>query len=152
MIDLTSIILDEDVYLDRFLRLNADIIITTRTDFSVLTIDKTTQIDIQSLNKNELIDLFAKECDRSLNIFEKTIVDEILEKYDYYTLLVPIFARQLISSGWTLEKLKEINGEYFEIYTEYLKKMKSFTDNSYAFVDYSSRSNKEVNFSHKNNE
>ena len=127
IIDNFDIEIDEDAYLDRFLRLNADIIITTRTDFSVLTIDKTTQIDIQSLNKNELIDLFAKECDRSLNNSEKIIVDEILEKYDYYTLLVPIFARQLTSSGWTLEKLKEITDKGLKAF-ENTEKVKIIKD------------------------
>ena len=60
--------------------------------------------------------------------------------YNWYRNIAEFALNAYLDTGLT-------NGEYFEIYTEYLQKMKSFTDNSYAFVDYSSRSNKEVNFS-----
>lgn len=118
IIDNFDVEIDEDDYLDNLLRFNANIIFTTRTDFSALTVDNTVQINIQALNKSELIDLFARECGRALDDAEKETVDAILENYNYYTLLVPIFARQLTASGWSLEQLKETTDKGLKAFEE----------------------------------
>lgn len=107
IIDNFDIEIDEDAYLDRFLRLNADIIITTRTDFSELSIGNSKQINIENLESKELISLFEKESGITFDESDRSIVDSVLKRYNYYTLIVPILAKQLVASGWSLDTLNE---------------------------------------------
>ena len=107
IIDNFDIEIDEDAYLDRFLRLNADIIFTTRTDFSELSIGNSKQINIENLKSKELISLFEKESGITFDESDRSIVDSVLKRYNYYTLIVPILAKQLVASGWSLDTLNE---------------------------------------------
>ena len=107
IVDNFDVEIDQDDYLDKLLRLNADIIITTRTDFSELSIGNAKQINIENLESKELISLFEKESGISFDESDRTIVDSILKRYNYYTLIVPILAKQLIASGWSLDTLNE---------------------------------------------
>lgn len=98
---------DSDDYLTEFLKLNANILFTTRTDFSKCLFDKTEQIDVKELFNNELLTLFAKESrvDYKGNVEQEESVNELIEKAHKHTLLVSILARQLASSGWTPTEL-----------------------------------------------
>lgn len=107
ILDNFDVEIDQDDYLDKFLRLNADIIITTRTDFSELSIGNSRQINIDNLESKELISLFEKESRIAFNKTDRDIVDSILKRYNYYTLIVPILAKQLVASGWSLDTLND---------------------------------------------
>lgn len=107
IVDNFDVEIDSDDYLDAFLRLKVDKIFTTRTDFTDIADDKTQQISIENLKSKELVSLFEKESTLSLSDEDRAMIDEILKTFDYYTLIVPILAKQLISSGWSLETLRD---------------------------------------------
>ncbi len=108
IIDNFDVLPDEDGYLERFLRFNADIIFTTRTDFSEMTCESVKQVDIFELSTNDLVALFEKESGLQFNDeLSKETIKRILNKIGNYTLLVPILARQLEASGCSLEALTQ---------------------------------------------
>lgn len=106
IVDNFDVDIDGDEYLEKFLSLRADIIFTTRTDFSVLAEEGISQIEIGTLSENELTVLFEKESGFHFESEEDHhILKKFLKKINYYTLLVPILARQLTASGITLIEL-----------------------------------------------
>lgn len=107
IVDNFDVEIDSDDYLDTFLRLKVDKLFTTRTDFSDIADDKTQQINVENLNAKELASLFEKESGLLFSDEDRVVIDEILKNFDYYTLIVPILAKQLVSSGWSLETLRE---------------------------------------------
>ena len=107
IVDNFDIEINQDEYLEKFLRLKADKIFTTRTDFSDIADNKTQQMTIENLNSKELVSLFERESGLVFSDEDRVVIDEILKTFDYYTLIVPILAKQLVSSGWSLETLKE---------------------------------------------
>ena len=107
IVDNFDVEIDSDDYLDTFLRLKVDKLFTSRTDFADIADDKTQQISIANLNSKELVSLFEKESALAFSDEDRTVIDEMLKTFNYYTLIVPILAKQLISSGWSLETLRE---------------------------------------------
>lgn len=107
IVDNFDVEIDGDNYLDAFLRLKVDKIFTTRTDFTDIADDKTQQISIENLKSKELVSLFEKESSLSFSDEDRAMIEEILKIFNYYTLIVPILAKQLISSGWSLETLRD---------------------------------------------
>ena len=107
IVDNFDVEIDSDDYLDTFLRLKVDKLFTTRTDFSDIADDKTQQINVENLNAKELASLFEKESGLLFSNEDRVVIDEIFKNFDYYTLIVPILAKQLVSSGWSLETLRE---------------------------------------------
>ena len=107
IVDNFDVEIDSDDYLDTFLRLKVDKLFTSRTDFADIADDKTQQISIANLNSKELVSLFEKESALAFSDEDRTVIDEMLKTFNYYTLVVPILAKQLVSSGWSLETLRE---------------------------------------------
>ena len=107
IVDNFDVEIDSDDYLDAFLRLNVNKIFTTRTDFSDLTDNKTHQINVENLRTKELVALFEKESSLVFSDEDCIVVEDILKTFNYYTLIVPILAKQLVSSGWSLEMLRD---------------------------------------------
>ena len=107
IVDNFDVEIDSDDYLDAFLRLKTDKIFTSRPGFEDIRDDKTQHISIESMDSKELVALFEKESMLTFSNEERTLIDDILKTFKYYTLIVPILAKQLISSGWSLETLRE---------------------------------------------
>ena len=107
IVDNFDVEIDSDDYLDAFLCLKVDKIFTTRTDFTDIADDKTQQISIENLKSKELVSLFEKESTLSFTNEDRAMIEEILKLFNYYTLIVPILAKQLASSGWSLEILRD---------------------------------------------
>lgn len=106
IIDNFDVNIDGDEYLEKFLGLKADMIFTTRTDFSVLVEEGISQIKLGALSENELTVLFENESGFHFeNEEDRHILKELLKEINYYTLLVPILARQLTASGFSLREL-----------------------------------------------
>lgn len=126
IVDNFDVDIDGDEYLERFLSLRADIIFTTRTDFSVLSEEGISQIEIGTLSENSLTVLFEKESGIHFESEEdRRIVKELLREINYYTLLVPILARQLTASGFTLK----------ELYTKLKNGLNSFANTEKIAID-----------------
>lgn len=100
--------------IEGFLSLKADKIITTRTDFSKTLNNESVVLNIGSMNLPTLLSLFENEAEKDLTDSQLEIVSDILKRFNYYTLIVPILARQLKASGWTIEQLKENVDRGFE--------------------------------------
>ena len=107
IVDNFDVDVDAEEYLDSLLRMKADIIFTTRTDFSDYTSNKIMQIKINSITAEQAVELFVKESNIQFSSDERVIIDEILRHYRYHTQIVPMLAAQLTASGLTLEELNK---------------------------------------------
>lgn len=107
VIDNFDIDFAEDTYLCELSKFKANIIITTRTDFSALQTEGFEQIDILPIDKDSLKTLFITESGyNKISAQEQTFVDEILFAYRYHTLFVRPLAYKVKYMGYTIETLK----------------------------------------------
>lgn len=107
IVDNFDVPVDSDDFLTEFLKFNANIIFTTRTDFSKCLVEIAEQIDVKELFNKELLTLFANESKSNYigDAKQEESVHELIRKAHKHTLLISILARQLASSGWTPTEL-----------------------------------------------
>lgn len=106
----------EDEYLCELSNYKANIIITTRTDFSSCELVGFTQINISTIDKTALKELFIEEsgCGK-ISLKEEFLIDEILAAYQYHTLFVRPLAYKIKNLGYTIQSLKdEVDSELLE--------------------------------------
>lgn len=105
IIDNFDVSVDQDDYLSEILRLKTNIIFTTRTDFSDVLDGDIKQIEINTLENNELFSIFSQYGDISVTPEKENIVKRIIEFVDYNTYAVELLGRQLSSSDMSIYDL-----------------------------------------------
>ena len=94
---------DDDELLDDLLSLPADILITTRNNYSELISDeKTRVVELDTMPVTDLIRLFIREYGVLTDTDEIEAAKEIIDYTDRWTMAVPIVARQIAASGGTV--------------------------------------------------
>lgn len=116
IIDNFDVDVAEDEYLCELSKYKANIIITTRTNFSSCELECFEQINISTIDKVSLKELFIKESGyRNITHEEEIHVDEILAAYQYHTLFVRPLAYKIKNLGYTIQSLKdEVDSELLE--------------------------------------
>lgn len=108
IIDNFDIEIDQDEYLDEFLKLNAHLLFTSRTDFSSVCGGIVSQIEVCSLPYEQLMRLFSRKSGQQIrNDNEKVLFDRLLKKVDYNTYVVELLGCQIAASEYSLEELWE---------------------------------------------
>lgn len=94
---------DDDDLLDDLLSLPADILITTRNNFSELVSnEKTRVVELDTLPVVDLVRLFIREYGVLTDTDEIEAAKEIIDYTDRWTMAIPIVARQIAASGGTV--------------------------------------------------
>lgn len=87
---------ETDELLDELLESNADVLITTRNDFSqCLKLENVSYISVDGLPPAQLLELFKSEYGKELSREEIVKLFELFELIDHSTLMVPIIAKQI---------------------------------------------------------
>lgn len=106
IVDNFDVATDEDPYLHQFLKLNAKLLFTSRTDFRNQLSQNSIQLEVSTLPYNQLESLFSNISGIQVNTADKQqCLSKLLESIDYHTYVTELLARQIISSGWSLEVL-----------------------------------------------
>ena len=106
IVDNFDVATDKDPYMHQFLKLNAKLLFTSRTDFRNQLSQKSTQLEVLPLPYNHLESLFSSISGIQVNTVAKQhCLSNLLKSIDYHTYLTELLARQIISSGWSLEVL-----------------------------------------------
>ena len=99
---------DEDEHLMDLLSLNADILFTTRNDHSDLVSDSIRILNLDALPMGQLLVLFQRELGRPMSLEDLQAAQKIIESVDNWTMIVPIIAKQIVSSGKTVTEYAEM--------------------------------------------
>ena len=99
---------DDDDYLEDFLSLDADILFTTRNDYSDLDSDKVRIMGLGALPMGKLLMLFQRELKRPMSFDDLQAAKKIIDGYDNWTMIVPIAAKQIVASGQTVSEYAEM--------------------------------------------
>lgn len=106
IVDNFDIEIDQDDYLDDFLHFKANILFTTRTDFSAVYSGEITQINIQHLPETDLIRLFETKSNIQIDCQEKLqLLHNLLKIIGHNTYVTELLAAQIAASGYSLEYL-----------------------------------------------
>lgn len=106
IIDNFDIATDKEPYLHQFLKLNAKLLFTTRTDFASQLSMTSAQLDVSPLPYAQLEALFSHLSHVQVNTVEKqNCLHDLLRVIDYHTYVTELLARQIVASGWSLEIL-----------------------------------------------
>lgn len=90
---------EDDEDLEYLLSLNVDLIFTTRNDYTeYFSVEKIEIVELESLPTEELVTVFKNEYGKPISEDDEELVEEIIEKFGNITILVPIIAKQIISS------------------------------------------------------
>ncbi len=104
IIDNYDVALGSDPSFEELFRLKANILITSRTDFSSVYQGDLVQIECVELPFEELKDVFCWNC--GLNIIDKdSVLKEVFQKTTYHTYATVLAAKQMVASGWTISDL-----------------------------------------------
>ena len=103
IIDNFDIEIDRDEYLDELLQLNTNILFTTRTDFSSVYGEDTTQIEVPQLADKELLQLFRNISGDNHSTDE--MISKLLLLVESHTYAVELLALQMAASACSLEEL-----------------------------------------------
>ena len=127
--DYDDVLDDLDDNLDPLLSLNANFIFTTRNQFSdVFQSEQVHVFELEQMPSNDLLKLFNNEYGKSLSGTEQQIALKIIEKFDKWTLIVPMLAKHLLSSGLSVEQffisLKNSKTKYFDSNAERIRIVK----------------------------
>ncbi len=98
---------DDDVDLMRLLSLNAKFLFTSRNDHTEICSDEIKQMELNAMSIDDLIPLFIHEYGRKITSEEDTFVRKIIGKFDNYTMMVPLIARQLHASDMPVAEFWE---------------------------------------------
>ncbi|MGN0391880.1 MAG: hypothetical protein ACI4FW_03350 [Bariatricus sp.] len=107
IIDNFDIAIGSDNGLRALFDTNAKVIVSTRTDFSfVYNGEKYLQIEVDPLETSNIMELFV-HCSRmrSVNETQKEIIEKILKIIENHTYAAELLAKQVDSSGWTVDEL-----------------------------------------------
>lgn len=119
IIDNFDIEIDRDEYLDELLQLNTNILFTTRTDFSSVYGEDTTQIEVSQLADKELLQLFRNISGDNHSTDE--IISKLLLLVEGHTYAVELLALQIAASGCTIEELHNKVSNGLDELTDYEK-------------------------------
>ena len=106
IVDNFDIELCEDNGLEELLKTKAQILVSTRTDFSELYINGTKYIEIKPLPADKLKHLFVS-CRHSavLSNYDNTLLDKVLQLIENNTLAAVVLSKQMYYSCWSFENL-----------------------------------------------
>ena len=108
IIDNYDVAVDEDDYLDEFLRLPAKKIFTTRTNFASVYSGQIHQIEIAPLPMNQLLQLFSQSSKIPVEILASNpTTEKLLKAIAYHTLGTILMGRQMAASGWSIKEMYE---------------------------------------------
>ena len=106
IVDNFNVATDKDPYLHQFLKLNAKLLFTSRTDFRNQLLQNSIQLEVSTLPYNQLESLFSSISDIQVNTADKRqCLSKLLKAIDYHTYITELLARQIVSSGWSLDAL-----------------------------------------------
>ena len=106
IIDNYDVALDETEGLEALFSLRADILVTTRTDFSEILQQNAMIIDVDQLPEEELLNLFFHFGHITPQSSSAADAKEIIERVAGHTMAVELVARQIAASGMTLAEMK----------------------------------------------
>lgn len=93
---------DNEEKISNILKLNCDVLFTTRLDFSILGFS---QINIESLKSEEIITLFKKYYTKELTTENEIIVNKIFQYVDFHTMTIELLAKQMMSGRITPDNM-----------------------------------------------
>ena len=111
---------EDDEELEYLLSLNCKVLFTTRNDYSqYISSEKTEIIELESLPTDALVQIFKNEYGRDITDHEEELVEDIIEKFGNLTLIVPMIAKQILSSHIGIEEFaSSIEDDVFARFNE----------------------------------
>lgn len=111
---------EDDEELEYLLSLNCNVLFTTRNDYSqYISSEKIEIIELESLPTDALVQVFKNEYGRDITAHEEELVQDIIEKFGNLTLIVPMIAKQILSSHISIEEFaSSIEGDVFARFNE----------------------------------
>lgn len=111
---------EDDEELEYLLSLNCNVLFTTRNDYSqYISSEKLEIIELESLPTDALIQVFKNEYGRDITDREEELVQDIIEKFGNLTIIVPMIAKQILSSHISIEEFaSSIEGDVFARFNE----------------------------------
>ena len=111
---------EDDEELEYLLSLNCNVLFTTRNDYSqYVSSEKLEIIELESLPTDALVQVFKNEYGRDITDHEEGLVQDIIEKFGNLTLIVPMIAKQILSSHISIEEFaSSIEGDVFARFNE----------------------------------
>ncbi len=89
------------------IELGAKVIVTTRCDYSQEYENNSTQISLDVMSYEELLDIFEHYCNMELSEDDMSMIKSVFRAIDRYTLLVPIIAKYIAGTGITIKEFCE---------------------------------------------
>lgn len=105
IVDNFDIEIDQDEYLDEFLRYKAQLLFTTRTNFASVYSGEIQQIEVPSLPYEELFCLFCSSSGLNVSSVQEDQLHTLLKFVDYNTYGTELLGLQIASSGCSLGDL-----------------------------------------------
>ncbi|MGM9683450.1 MAG: NB-ARC domain-containing protein, partial [Eubacteriales bacterium] len=111
---------EDDEELEYLLSLNFNVLFTTRNDYSQYISSKKLEIiELESLPTDALIQVFKNEYGRDITDHEEELVQDIIEKFGNLTIIVPMIAKQILSSHISIEEFaSSIEDDVFARFNE----------------------------------
>lgn len=111
---------EDDEELEYLLSLNCNVLFTTRNDYSqYICSERLETIELESLPTDALIQVFKNEYGRDITDHEEKLIQDIIEKFGNLTLIVPMIAKQILSSHISIEEFaSSIEGDVFAYFNE----------------------------------
>lgn len=96
---------EDDEELEHLLSLECNVLFTTRNDYSqYISSEKFEIIELESLPTDALVQVFKNEYGRDITDHEEELIRDIIEKFGNLTLIVPMIAKQILSSHISIEE------------------------------------------------
>lgn len=105
IVDNFDVEIDQDDYLDEFLRYKAHILFTTRTNFASVYASEVRQIEVASLPYNKLVQVFCHASNLEVSSVQEDQLHTLLKFVDYNTYGTELLGLQIASSGCSLNGL-----------------------------------------------
>lgn len=99
---------NDDEYLEELWSLDADILFTTRNDFSDQSSDTIRILNLDALPMGQLLVLFQRVLSRPMSLDDLQAAQKIIESVDNWTMIVPIIAKQIVASGKTVTEYAQM--------------------------------------------
>ena len=105
IVDNFDVEIDQDEYLDEFLRYKADIIFTTRTNFASVYAGEILQLEVTSLPYDKLAQVFCSASGINVSSVQENQLLPLLKFVDYNTYGTELLGLQVAYSGCSLNEL-----------------------------------------------
>ena len=105
IVDNFDVEIDQDEYLDEFLRYKAHIVFTTRTNFASIYAGEVRQIEVASLPYDKLVQVFCSASNLDASSVQESQLRTLLKFVDYNTYGTELLGLQIASSGCSLNDL-----------------------------------------------